>query len=50
MFTVDCTSDGYEYDPFFHCNDGACHPADYECDDWDDCEEGEDELNCHGEC
>ncbi|XP_066304568.1 enteropeptidase-like [Branchiostoma lanceolatum] len=32
----------------FQCNDGQCIPASWECDDWGDCSQGEDEAtaNC----
>jgi low density lipoprotein-related protein 2 len=30
----------------FVCDDGARQPSDYECDGFDDCELGEDELSC----
>lgn len=51
MFAVkDCTDYGYANGDYFQCNDGSCHPPDWECDDYTDCASGEDELNCDGEC
>ncbi|XP_078658661.1 ovochymase-like [Branchiostoma floridae x Branchiostoma belcheri] len=34
----------------FQCNDGQCIPGSWECDDWGDCSQGEDEntANCPG--
>ena len=34
----------------FICNDGAAYPDYFECDGEPDCDEGEDERNCHGMC
>lgn len=48
MFTVDCTNEGF--DSYFQCHDGDCLVDYWECDDYEDCDGGEDELNCHGEC
>ncbi|MEM6991421.1 MAG: LDL receptor domain-containing protein [Myxococcota bacterium] len=30
----------------FECNDGSCIPAEWVCDEYDDCAGAEDELNC----
>ena len=30
----------------YKCQDGACIPFNYVCDDAADCEDGEDELDC----
>ncbi|CAH1246046.1 OVCH1 [Branchiostoma lanceolatum] len=32
----------------FQCNDGSCIPGSWECDNWGDCSQGEDEANCAG--
>lgn len=36
-------------DDEFTCNDGDCIPDEQQCDGHEDCNEGEDELNCSSE-